>query len=525
MQKKYAVRYFVWCAASVITLAGCGAEGNTATQTSQAATTAAQAAATTPEQPATATAAPATVTAAQPTATAAQLTPAAAQPAAAPTVHSASSTATPPAGSSVKGPITRILVIAGTPPTTVQAGQTYTFTPLVAAPSGEALRFFIANRPVWATFSTATGQLSGAPTSANQGTFAHIVISVEGGGTIASLRVFSIQVQVAANSAPTTAPTPNSAAAATATANNNPLCGAPIMPFYWEIGDQSGALISGSQGSDPNGNAVLATTQLSIASASKWIYATYVTQLRGAADQLSAQDINFLHFTSGYSNMDNPGTACPHTDNPDSVNQCLKLTNAKGVSFSAQDPATVGTFDYNGGHMENHASQLTSLGNIAVGSVGPTMQALLGAGVTLEYTEPLMSGGILTSAQNYTLVLRHVLDGTLVMHDALGTNQVCTHPSATCKATFSPIKEAWHYSIGHWVENDPSTNGDGAFSSPGAFGFYPWIDSTKSYYGVISRDQSTGSGEQQGYASAQCGRLIRHAWMTGIEQTQSLPMN
>jgi len=29
--------------------------------------------------------------------------------------------------------------------------------------------------------------------------------------------------------------------------------------------------------------------------------------------------------------------------------------------------------------------------------------------------------------------------------------------------------------------------GDGAFSSPGAFGFYPWIDRTKTNYGVLAR--------------------------------------
>ena len=109
------------------------------------------------------------------------------------------------------------------------------------------------------------------------------------------------------------------------------------------------------------------------------------------------------------------------------------------------------------------------------------------------------------------------------MRDALGTHAVCTRHSTTCNATFSPIPEAWHYSIGHWVEDDPNSHGDGAFSSPGMYGFYPWIDATKAFYGIISRENMTGSGLQQGYASAQCGRLIRRAWVTGVEQTQTLP--
>ena len=61
------------------------------------------------------------------------------------------------------------------------------------------------------------------------------------------------------------------------------------------------------------------------------------------------------------------------------------------------------------------------------------------------------------------------------------------------------------------METDP-TVGDGAFSSAGAFGFYPWIDATRSWYGVLARQTAAGSGNE----SAQCGRLIRKAWVTGV---------
>jgi hypothetical protein len=73
--------------------------------------------------------------------------------------------------------------------------------------------------------------------------------------------------------------------------------------------------------------------------------------------------------------------------------------------------------------------------------------------------------------------------------------------------------EAWHYSVGHWLEDDP-TVGDGAYSSAGAFGFYPWISADKSLYGVISRKDVPGSGVD----SIRCGRLIRKAWVTGAAQ-------
>jgi hypothetical protein len=106
--------------------------------------------------------------------------------------------------------------IAGTPAATVTAGQPYSFKPTVTDPGRSTLSFAIVNRPAWGTFSTATGALSGTPTTANGGTFANIRISVSDGLASASLPDFSIQVQAPANNAPTISGTP----AATVVAGN-----------------------------------------------------------------------------------------------------------------------------------------------------------------------------------------------------------------------------------------------------------------------------------------------------------------
>lgn len=170
--------------------------------------------------------------------------------------------------------------------------------------------------------------------------------------------------------------------------------------------------------------------------------------------------------------------------------------------------------------MENHAKLYTSLSPIVVTSLGGVVSPELGVGLNFTYTEPLMSGGVETDALMYAVVLRNILNGSLGMRDALGANLVCTLASATCTAGLTPFPlEAWDYSIGHWLEDNPTTNGDGAFSSGGSFGFYPWIDTTKSYYGILSRYENNG-----GYPSVQCGRLIRRAFITGIVQTGSIPM-
>ena len=83
----------------------------------------------------------------------------------------------------------------------MNAGGAYAFRPTAADADGDTLTFAIANRPAWATFNAATGQLSGTPTSASVGTYANIVISVSDGKASAALAAFSITVADVSNGA------------------------------------------------------------------------------------------------------------------------------------------------------------------------------------------------------------------------------------------------------------------------------------------------------------------------------------
>jgi hypothetical protein len=84
--------------------------------------------------------------------------------------------------------------ISGTPPTSVQVGQLYSFTPTASDRESAAVGFSIQNRPVWATFSTTTGTLSGTPSSAQVGTYSNIVISASDGVYSTELPAFNIEV-------------------------------------------------------------------------------------------------------------------------------------------------------------------------------------------------------------------------------------------------------------------------------------------------------------------------------------------
>ncbi len=103
---------------------------------------------------------------------------------------------------------TATLTIAGTPPSTVAAGSTYSFTPTVTGANGRTLSFAIVQKPSWATFSSSTGKLSGTPTSANVGSYKDIEIGVNNGAASAISKTFSIQVAASGSTTPPATPTP-----------------------------------------------------------------------------------------------------------------------------------------------------------------------------------------------------------------------------------------------------------------------------------------------------------------------------
>ncbi len=304
------------------------------------------------------------------------------------------------------------------------------------------------------------------------------------------------------------------AQAATATANNNAYCTA-LPKFYWEIGDRNGRLAYGSRGSLPPKQ----TDQMQIYSASKWIYGAYVYQRRGG--QLNATDLQNLRMRAGY------------TEN----SQCIFNTTVGSCyeAMNAQDPGAVDKFYYAPGQFQKHAAIDMGLYNDTRSQLAADIQAYVGNDWTLTYNQPQLSGGGRSSAADYAIFLRKLLNGTLLLSgSALGSNAVCTYTDPTDPATgrqhcdaalYSPVddpaagsQEAWHYSIGHWVEDDPvwlAGGGDAAYSSPGAAGFYPWIDASRTYYGILARFQIAATAAADSVA---CGRLIRKAWLTGTAQ-------
>ena len=151
------------------------------------------------------------------------------------------------------------------------------------------------------------------------------------------------------------------------------------------------------------------------------------------------------------------------------------------------------------------------LGRFSADALTREVRSYLGNDLGLSYKRPQPAGGMQGTPSDYAGFLRKIINNELRIHDYLGKYAVCTLPGRCPGARKSPVKEAWHYSLNHWVEDDPRT-GDGSFSSPGLEGFYPWISADKTTYGIVAREVLRANAY---WASVECGRDIRKAYFTG----------
>jgi len=286
--------------------------------------------------------------------------------------------------------------------------------------------------------------------------------------------------------------------AATDTANSTSDC-TTIKPFYWEIGNSTGTLVSGQVGTP----AVDPGTPLSIASASKWFWGAYLIEKKKGV--LSSDEQDSLRMITGYNTFLSDSCVLTLT-----VQACANI-GQNGV----QDSNAVGKFYYTGGDDQQQAVA-EGLGSYNDGALANELETYLGSDLALGYGTPDLAGGMRITPKTEAAFLQKIVGGKLKIHDYLGANAVCTNPSTCSTALYTPVPpaESWHYSYNHWVEDDPAT-GDGAFSSPGLFGTYPWVDKTKTYYGMVAR-YSTAS--QAYIQSVYCGAKIRKAFVTATPQ-------
>ncbi len=191
---------------------------------------------------------------------------------------------------------------------------------------------------------------------------------------------------------------------------------------------------------------------------------------------------------------------------------CTLLPNialADCVATIAQLPlvAEPGTrFDYGSTHLHVAAR----MAEVATGTpwndlFATQLKSPLGLGPDLVFytaprqaigtTNPLVAGGLRATMNEYARMLalefnRGMHQGNRLIADALFDAQAAEpYPNATIGV--SPFENAgldFHYGLAAWLECPPPAVNCGVLSSPGAFGFTPWVDRTGGYYAIIAME-------------------------------------
>lgn len=158
--------------------------------------------------------------------------------------------------------------ISGAPDTAATVGMRYSFTPTARdADRRDRLRFFISNKPLWASFDSRTGRLMGTPGSRHVGTYSGITIGVTDGRNRVTLPRFSITVRRAGSTPPPTGNPPPAENAAPIITGTPPPQGVQGQPYAFT-----------PTASDPNGDSLT----FSIANKPAWAsFSTSTGRLSG----------------------------------------------------------------------------------------------------------------------------------------------------------------------------------------------------------------------------------------------------
>jgi CubicO group peptidase (beta-lactamase class C family) len=203
-----------------------------------------------------------------------------------------------------------------------------------------------------------------------------------------------------------------------------------------------------------------------------------------------------LSFTSGLP-PEAPCTLLPDIELADCVDWIsrLDLEAAPGTRF-----------DYGSTHLHVAARMAEVVTGQSWANVFATqIKAPLGLGADMQYytgprqgvgtTNPLIAGGLRATMNEYARVLqlefnRGTYLGNRLIGESLFTVQATEpYPNALIgNSPFQKIGIDYHYGLTAWLECPPPAANCAVLSSPGAFGFTPWVDRDGGYYAILAME-------------------------------------
>ncbi len=115
---------------------------------------------------------------------------------------------------------------------------------------------------------------------------------------------------------------------------------------------------------------------------------------------------------------------------------------------------------------------------------------------------PLVAGGLRATMEEYAAFLELVLaegrlrDGTpWIAKDSL--DRLFENPWATATMLNWPLEDQdYRYGFGTWLECPGPVARCDVISSPGAFGFTPWVDRSRGYFGILGMESDNAGGAE-----------------------------
>lgn len=221
-----------------------------------------------------------------------------------------------------------------------------------------------------------------------------------------------------------------------------------------------------------------------------------------------------LSFTSGFN--DSPaGYGCQGDENF-TLRACVTLSYIGGV-----DTVPGEAFSYGPEHMQIAALMAREkTGTDLKDTIRSEIFDPLGVRAVMGFDpglgdNPRYSGGMLGSADDYAKILTAILSGNLVSDRAALLRDRTT---GTSTAYLLPALENtmldWHYGFGFWIECDSvpfqaSCNEQPTISSPGAFGFLPWVDFKEGYWAILAMREPIGIGQSPSTKSVELEQILQ----------------
>lgn len=292
------------------------------------------------------------------------------------------------------------------------------------------------------------------------------------------------------------------------------------------IGDETGVLFSYEKGTYETDD------QVAIASASKMIFGLLIWDLieSGDLDRNDRPDLyidfwtdlagdarsevtldQLLGFTSGFNEP--PGNPGCISDGAIALADCVETIYLDGLDSLPGD-----AFFYGPEHMQIAGLMASAATGETIADLIDTRLAQpLGLTQTLYPAaagdNPRFSGQMRASADDVARILTAVLNEDLVA-DRAGYLEDRT-ASVTFGSRPSGLDASdWHYGFGFWKECDDlsytaACDANPIISSPGAFGFTPWIDFERGYWGIVAIEALAIGGQPASQVSVELQQEIQ----------------